>query len=78
MKRILLGLMAVLFVGCANTDWSLQREAARSMGGVTPDSVKITNVQRGLTTVTWDAESSKGLYKCSADDMVRSVLCVKK
>ena len=64
---------------CASTNENLQMESARSIGGgVMPESVKINNVDRGMTSVKWDAESAKGSYKCSADDMLRRVLCVKK
>lgn len=70
--------VATLF-GCANTDANLMRETARSIGGnVSPDEVAVTDVDRGMTNVTWKATAPTGNYDCSADDMVRRVLCVKK
>lgn len=78
--RIAAPLIAALtLAACASTNENLQMESARSIGGgVMPDAVKVNNVDRGVSSVKWDAESSKGSYKCSADDMLRRVLCVKK
>jgi len=68
-----------LSAGCASNVENLQRETARQIGGnVSPQSVNISNVDRGVTTVKWNAQSAQGAYSCSADDMVRSVLCVKQ
>ena len=74
---LILGVVVVL-AGCASTTANLQRESARAIGDVPPETVKVTNVTRGATSVTWDAESTQGPYGCSADDMIRRVLCVKK
>ena len=72
-------LAAILaLAGCASTTENLQRESARSIGDVQPETVKVSNVNRGATSVTWDAESTKGPYGCSADDMIRRMLCLKK
>lgn len=79
MKKAFLSLsLAVAVVGCASTTENLQRESARSIGDVTPEAVTVKNVNRSATSVKWEAESPKGAYSCSADDMVRRVLCVKK
>jgi tRNA A37 threonylcarbamoyladenosine dehydratase len=74
---VLLALGAAV-VGCASTSENLQRETARNIGDVDPDKVTVSNVNRGVTSVRWDAETPKGPYSCSADDMVRRVHCVKK
>ncbi len=74
---VLLALGAAV-VGCASTSENLQRETARNIGDVDPDRVTVSNVNRGVTSVRWDAETPKGPYSCSADDMVRRVHCVKK
>lgn len=71
-------IVVLTLAACASTNDNLQMESARSIGGVMPDTIKVNNVDRGMTSVKWDAESSKGSYKCSADDMLRRVLCVKK
>jgi len=71
--------IAVLAVaGCASTDNNLQRETARSIGGnVTPEQVTVSNIDRGATSVKWQAVAPGGRYACSADDMVRRVLCTR-
>jgi hypothetical protein len=64
--------------GCASTDNNLQRETARSIGGnVTPEQVTVSNIDRGATSVKWQAVAPSGRYACSADDMVRRVLCTR-
>jgi hypothetical protein len=65
-------------VACASSIENVQRETARSIGGdVLPDKVAVKNLDRGTTSVKWDASTPKGDYQCSADDMMRRVLCVK-
>jgi hypothetical protein len=75
----LLALVSVsLVLGCASTADNLQRETARFIGDVAPQAVSVVNIDRGMTSVSWDATSPKGNYACSADDMVRRVHCVRK
>ncbi len=75
----ILVVVGVAFVGCANTSANLQRETARYIGGtVTPEQVTVSNVDRGVTDVKWNASAPTGNYNCSADDMVRRVYCTKK
>jgi len=70
---------AIFMYGCANTDANLMRETARSIGGnVSPEQVTVTDVDRGMSSVKWKASAPTGNYDCSADDMVRRVLCTKK
>ncbi len=72
-------LVAVSVIGCASTGENLQRETARAIGGnVSPEQVRVSDVDRGATSVKWKATAPSGNYDCSADDMVRRVLCVKK
>lgn len=82
MKRAILlmvsGTFALMVIGCANTSANLQRETARSIGGITSEQVTVSDVQRGMTDVKWKAATPSGLYNCEADDMVRRVNCVKK
>jgi hypothetical protein len=76
-----LSCMALLgcLVACASTGANLQRESARVITpNPLPDSVKVTDVQRGATSVKWVATTPSGVYDCSADDMVRRALCVKR
>jgi starvation-inducible outer membrane lipoprotein len=80
MFRIWMLLVAagLLLAGCASTDDNLQRETARSIGqNLSPDAISVTNIDRGMTNVRWDAATPNGAYQCSADDMVRRVVCVK-
>ncbi|MFA7675419.1 MAG: hypothetical protein WCY38_05075 [Endomicrobiia bacterium] len=81
MKKLLtivFGFLIFLSLGCASTTANLQRETARSIGGnIFPEQITITNVNRGVTEVKWDAETPEGKYKCYADDMLRRVNCIK-
>lgn len=48
--------LAVAAVGCQSTAANLQRETARNIGGgVTPEHVTISDVDRSMTSVTWKA-----------------------
>lgn len=70
---------STMVFGCASTGDNLQRESARSIGGnVSPEQVTITDIDRGATSVKWKAATPTGNFDCSADDMVRRVLCIKK
>jgi hypothetical protein len=71
--------LVVILSGCASTGDNLQRETARSIGGnVSPDDVTVSDIERGITSVKWKASAPSGKFDCSADDMVRRVLCTKK
>jgi len=71
-------LVIVFILGCASTSANLQRETAKVIGDISPEQVTILNIDRGITNVKWEAETPKGKYNCSADDMVRRPHCVKK
>ena len=78
MKTACLLAFVVLIAGCASSIENVQRETARSIGGdVLPDKVIVKDIDRRATSVKWSAETPKGAYACSADDMMRRVLCVK-
>ncbi len=79
--------------GCAITAENLQRETARVIGDISPDQVRVSNIQRGaglvvlrqplinrrrVTDVKWEAETTKGVFSCSADDMMRRAYCSKR
>lgn len=83
MKRYIqvigVSIVVTIMYGCASTGDNLQRETARSIGGnVSPEQVTVSNVDRGVTSVKWKASAPTGNYDCSADDMMRRVLCNKK
>ena len=61
MKRAFLSLAVVLAIsGCASTTENLQRETARPIGDVLPDTVNVKSVDRGVTSIKWEAETPKG------------------
>ena len=68
----------IVLAGCASTTENLQRETARNIGNLNPEQVTVSNVKRGMSSVTWDANTPQGPYSCSADDMVHRPHCVKK
>ena len=77
-KLIAVLLTSFVATGCASTTENIQRETARSIGGdVLPDKVVVKDIDRRATSVKWNAETPKGAYACSAEDMMRRVLCVK-
>lgn len=78
MRYVVTAASIALLIGCASTIENVQRETARSIGGdVLPDKVIVKDLDRRATSVKWNAETPKGAYACSADDMMRRVLCVK-
>jgi hypothetical protein len=78
-KLFTAGLLSIsLCCACQNSDVNLRRETARSVGDLTPDQVNVADVDRGMTNVDWKAVTPKGTFRCSADDMLRRVNCVKK
>lgn len=81
MKNVYLrvAILAALFaVACASSTDNIQRETARAIGDLTSDQVTVSNVDRGATSASWEADTPKGHYKCEADDMLRRVNCVKQ
>lgn len=76
--RVIAFVTLAFLAGCASTTANLQRETAIYVKDVAPEAVSVSNVSRGVTSVKWDATAKGENYNCSADDMVRRVLCVKK
>jgi len=70
--------ITVLLAGCASTQGNLSRETARTIGGLRSDQVIVSDVRRGVTSVSWVATTPSGIYDCEADDMVRRVNAVKR
>ena len=78
MKKLTWILLALVgAAGCASTDANIQRETANFIN-VVPEAVTVLNVNRGATSVKWDAQTKDASYGCNADDMMRRVHCVKK
>jgi hypothetical protein len=76
---VVLFLLLVIFTlfGCASTTMGIQRETARNLGGdVDPESVMVSDVDRGMSDIKWLAEVDGKKYKCYADDMMRKVNCI--
>ena len=79
MKKIILLLcMTLMIASCASSISNLKRETALNIGNNTMSKdVEISNVKRGITSVSWSAATPSGNYECEADDMLRKVHCVK-
>jgi hypothetical protein len=77
MKIALLFFLSFFLVSCASTSESLQRATAIGVGNTLTEDVTIYNVNRGMSSVSWQAKTPSGCYECDADDMVRNVHCVK-
>jgi hypothetical protein len=79
MKKLLLCTIVFWLAGCTtNMNGAFQISSARAIGGnVKPDDVKISNVHRGFTSNTWNADVNHFLYQCF-DDLLGRELCVKK
>lgn len=75
---LLVLILTLLFSGCASTQDNLARETARTIGGLRPGEVTVSDVKRGVTSVSWVATTPNGIYDCAADDMVRRVNAVKR
>lgn len=72
-------LLAAGLLGCASTDDSLQRATAITIGSHVPTQrIAISDVDRGMTSVSWTATANGLAYACSADDMVRRPYCSTK
>jgi hypothetical protein len=57
-------MVCLSLTGCVSTAENLQRETARFVGDISPDQVRVSNVQRGITDVKWEAETPKGTGRC--------------
>lgn len=66
-----------LLAACASSPEKLQRATANHIGGITSSDVSVSDIDQGMTAVTWKAKTSNAAYYCEADDMVREVNCVK-
>lgn len=78
MFRLVFSSLLLLLIGCASTHSALQRATARSVQGVRPDHVLVSDVRRGMTSVQWQANTPQGAVTCTADDMVRHTVCVSR
>lgn len=76
LKKILL-LVALALTACASTDDALMRESAGAINK-NPAGIQLRNVDRGATSVKWEAVTQDGVYECSGDDMLRRVHCFPK
>ena len=81
----LLGAVASVFglltlSACASSAENLQFASAPYVGlGVSPETIMISDVQRGATEVRWSATApGRPAYMCRADDMVRRAYCVRR
>jgi hypothetical protein len=74
-------LFTIAVAGCATvaTGRNLQRESARAITPTPyPDSVKISDVQGGMTSAQWVATTPGGVYDCSLRAGESRPLCAKR
>jgi hypothetical protein len=58
---------------------NLERESARVITPTpNPDSVKITELRKALTSAQWVATTPSGVYDCSIQDQEKHPLCAKR
>lgn len=69
MKIIIAAIAITILSGCAALekktvkDESLQKKASLAIG-VSPENIKVSNVQGGLEKITFDAEANGSEYSC--------------
>ena len=71
----------LVFAACttARSDENVRLETAKAIGGITSGQVTISNLDVGMKTATWEADTPLGHYKCESDDMLkRGANCVKQ
>jgi len=66
-----------LLASCASSTGALQRATASKIEGAKTADVQVSNIDRGVASVSWDASYQDKQYHCDADDMVRTVNCTK-
>lgn len=74
-------LLAGGLVGCVHftTSLNLQRESARSIFPTPyPDSVRVSDIQQGLTWAKWVATTPSGVYECSIRQSEARPICAKR
>lgn len=77
MKTALLLVLAVVFCSCAASIETLQRVTAQEAGNTLSRDVTIYNVNRGITSISWQAKTMSGCYECDADDLLKRVNCAE-
>ena len=72
-----LSVLAVGLASCASSTAGLQKATASNVGGVLSSQVSVSDIDRGATSVAWNAQVNTDKYSCESDDMVHNVSCVK-
>lgn len=71
--------VALFAAGCASAPQNLAMATATEIGGYTSKDVEVSEVERGMTRVSWVAKTNDGrVFDCEADDMVRVVNVVER
>jgi hypothetical protein len=80
MRAIVPGvLMAIALAGCAAANINLQRASARAiMPTPYPDSVRVSDVHRGMLAARWIATTPSGVYDCSIEEPEKVPICAKR
>ena len=73
---IWLFIASMFLFGCSTAQF--QRESAGAIGGdVNPDQVTISDVDQGMTSWKWNANTTSGMYNCSTSLFDNKTLCFK-
>ena len=72
-------LTAGTLVGCMSAGLNLPRSTARAIIPTpNPDSVRISDLHRSVTTARWIATTPGGAYDCTIEAPEHVPLCVKR
>ena len=80
MRAIVTGvLIAVSLTGCATANMNLQRASARAiMPTPNPDSVRVSDLHRGMLAARRIATTPSGVYDCSLEEPEKVPICAKR
>ncbi|HUQ80788.1 MAG TPA: hypothetical protein VM076_06615 [Gemmatimonadaceae bacterium] len=80
MRAIVPGVfMAAALAGCATANMNLQRASARAiMPTPNPDSVRVSELHRGVLAARWIATTPSGVYDCSLEEPEHVPICAKR
>jgi hypothetical protein len=71
--------MVVTLAGCATANMNLQRASARAiMPTPHPDSVRVSELHRGVLAARWIATTPSGVYDCSLEEPEKVPICAKR
>jgi hypothetical protein len=80
MRAAMVGVLAAgTLVGCMTGGLNLPRSSAHAIFPTpNPDSVRISDLHRSVTTARWIATTPGGVYDCTIEAPEHVPLCVKR